>query len=227
MLGEFKFGSVRLGRVGVPLLLLVAFVAAGLRVRESAAWVLIVFIAGNVVVWLLATHLQGRFLVPIIPAAALLVGGVTKRGWFPAVLAISLLSVPFTFASVYKRLTAEPARVLLTYHDPSFFLPEPLTKLLLASDRPVYLVGEVRAFLYPVRSDRLHYRSVFDVSSTKPFREAWLGAEVPADAIVVVAPGELERFEKTYRNLPTMPADWRGRPMFVTDAELKAFVPVE
>jgi hypothetical protein len=100
-------------------------------------------------------------------------------------------------------------------------------KLLLESNRPVYLVGDARAFLYPVPMSRLRYRGVFDVSSTASFRAAWLGENPPDDAIVVVAPGELARFESTYRNLPPMPDDWRGRPMFITDTQFRSFLPLE
>ena len=113
------------------------------------------------------------------------------------------------------------------FPDPSFLLPDPLVKLIQLTDRPIYLVGDGRAFLYLVPAGRLHYRSVFDVPSNESFKDAWLGNDVPSDAIVVVSPSELERFEKTYRNLPKVPDAWRGRGMFATDAELKVVVPVE
>jgi hypothetical protein len=227
VLGEYKFGSARVAGVEVPLLLLVTFAATALRLRERQAWVLASFIVGNVIIWLFSTHLQGRFLVPIIPAAALLVGGVALHVWPTLVLAVSLASIPFSFSSVYQRLAAPAALSGIAYPEPWVFLPEPLVKLITSTNRPVYLIGDARAFLYPLSTEQLHYRSVFDVSSIKPFREAWLGDAPASDAIVVVVPSELARFENTYRNLPKMPDDWRGRPMFVTDVEFKSFVPVE
>lgn len=227
VLRDFKFGSLRVGDAGLPILLTLALVAFALRVRDRAAWLLVAFIAGNLIIWLFTTHLQGRFLVPIIPAAALLVGKVERKAWPWVVLSVSLVSMPFTFASVVGRLVAPPAQSGIAYSEPSIFLPEPLLRLLQQSDRPVYLVGDARAFLYPVPSTRLHYRTVFNVPADKPFREAWLGDSPSSDAIVVVAPSELERFEKTYRNLPKMPDEWRGRPMFVTDSQFKMFIPLE
>lgn len=219
---DFKYGSA-----GVSLLLLLTIPALVIARRDRAAWMLFLFIVGNILVWLFATHLQGRFLVPIIPAAAMLVGAVPWRPWPLIVLGISIGSMPFAFASVCPRLTSTPAQSGIGYPEPMVFLPEKLVELLGSTDRPVYLVGDARAFLYPVSSGRLHYRSVFDVASTRPFREAWLGESPAADAIVVVAPTELERFEKTYRNLPPMPSEWRGRPMFVTDVAFRSFVLVE
>lgn len=227
VMSDFKFGSIRAGSVGIPLLLLLAVAAFALRVREREAWTLGLFVMVNIAIWLFSTHLQGRFLVPIIPAAALLVGGVKARAALVGAFTVSVVSLPFTFASVLTRLNAPVAHSGIAYPNIADLSPEALVKFLLSSNRPVYLLGDARAFMYPVPTARLHYRTVFDVSSTKPFKEAWLGDNVPADAIIVVAPSELERFERTYRNLPKMPGEWRGRPMFVTDPEFKAFVPIE
>ncbi len=227
VLRDFKFGSTSFGAVSVPILLLLIVPAFLLQARDRVAWMLVAFIVGNVLVWLFATHLQGRFLVPIIPAAALLIGRVKQPRWPLVVLIASAASLPLTFASVYRRLAAPAAQSGIAFSDPSVFLPEPLARLLQSTDRPVYLVGDARAFLYPVPTARLHYRSVFDVSSAKPFKDAWLGKSPESDAIVVVAPSELERFEKTYRNLPEMPEEWRGRGMFVTDVAFKTLLPME
>jgi hypothetical protein len=90
------------------------------------------------------------------------------------------------------------------------------------SGRPIVLLGDAKAFWYAIPSARLRYRSVFDVASTKSFRDAWLGDGVPNDALVIVDPAELGRFARTYRNLPALPEAWRDRrePFVVRAADV-------
>ena len=73
---------------------------------------------------------------------------------------------------------------------------------------PVVLIGDGMAFWYPFR--QLRYRTVFDVdtSGTQDVAQAWMGAErVPSDAVVVVDRGELARFARTYRGIPSLDDD--------------------
>jgi hypothetical protein len=210
--GDYHFGSVG----ALPLWLALIVPAVFLSRRDRVAWACFALIVGNVGVWLVATHLQGRFLVQIVPLVALLAGTVTGRTkWAFAglmvVVAVFSWQKPFTI--LRDRL------VTVGVPDPSVLsvtLPPEVAHAIYETDRPLVLVGDAKAFWYAVPMSRITYRSVFDVRSDKSFKEAWLGDNVPADAIIVVDPNELARFEKTYRNLPAMPEAWRGRnEMFV------------
>ena len=71
----------------------------------------------------------------------------------------------------------------------------------------VNLIGDARAFWYPLPMSRMKYRTVFDVDGKDPLDivQAWEGRTLPADAWLVVDPSELDRFEQTYWGLPPVP----------------------
>ena len=86
-------------------------------------------------------------------------------------------------------------------------------------DKPLVLVGDAKAFWFDIPMSRLHYRTVFDVdtSNNQPTIPAWIdGAANLPDANVILDPGELERFSKTYLGIPLPPAihDLRGTTVF-------------
>src|SRR4051812_1465442 len=88
---------------------------------------------------------------------------------------------------------------------------EPITRALLGPEvfgaidrRPIVLAGDAKAFWYP--NSPLRYRTVFDVdvppgASDRELIAAWIGADAPPDACVIVNTGELERFANTYRGI--------------------------
>ena len=76
--------------------------------------------------------------------------------------------------------------------------------------KPIVLIGDARAFLYPIPTSRLHYRTVFDVD-VKPGQsilEAWADG-FAADAVRIIDDNELARFARTYYGIPpaTSPAN--------------------
>ncbi|MFT3784945.1 MAG: hypothetical protein QM770_02105 [Tepidisphaeraceae bacterium] len=193
----------------VLLLMAPLFVLLGARQRET--WLLTMYLLGLTAYWLFATHLQGRFYTQAIPVLALLT--VTPRGpgfrsW-PVVL--SLLALPGVlgvvdtarkFANTLPLLGATDARQL----QEQVLLPADVYNAIYGTDRPIVLVGDCKAFWYSIPMSRLTYRYVFDVPSTgnNPV-QAW-AADAPRDATVIVDPGELSRFARTYRKVPPLEA---------------------
>ena len=93
---------------------------------------------------------------------------------------------------------------LLGYDDFKPMLPQQAVDLIDRPDAPIIaLVGDARAFLYPVPMSRLRYRTVFDVDvkSGETSAEAWLEG-VPATAEKIVDTNELARFARTYYGIP-------------------------
>ena len=59
-------------------------------------------------------------------------------------------------------------------------LYEQMTPIGLPESGTIFLIGDARAFLYPVPMSRLRYRTVFDVKSDAPdIVQAWMGTETP------------------------------------------------
>ncbi|MGF1633330.1 MAG: hypothetical protein ACFCVE_05715 [Phycisphaerae bacterium] len=208
----------RYGFVFIPLGL--AAVAAGFA--DAGRRVLLVWLLLLTIFWMSATHLQGRFFVPAVPALLLAAGRVNWR-WWPGVVAATA-----GVCAVVGVVNAWPQVKDLRPFLGVTSLQELVYAMLPASDvatlqrhrGEVFLVGDAKAFWYTdVPSDRLHYRTVFDIAGDDAtgdaFWPAWLGRpvdEVPADALIVVWPGELRRFYNTYRHLPDPPAGLLEQP---------------
>lgn len=96
------------------------------------------------------------------------------------------------------------------------------------------LVGDAQAFWYPLPSSRLYYRTVFDLD-TQPNRSLLdafdpLGWRHDGRTWLLIAPAELERYEKTYQPFPSIPASWkqsadweRGIPFLVRPEHIKKY----
>ncbi|HRK31484.1 MAG TPA: hypothetical protein PLD59_10435 [Tepidisphaeraceae bacterium] len=231
VLTDWKYGIALIPAAGVAMLWV------GIRLRgadRGFAGLLVMVCFGQVLIWLFATHLQGRFLVLIIPLLAMLVGvacsnrAAAALGLFTAAVCsvsgvISFTEPPLERDDPNQLLPQPVARMLdprlracIGVTDPQAFwafVPEQVAAAVRASDRPVGLVGDARAFWWPIESKRLHYRTVFDVERREgeSLIDAWARGW-PAGAIIVVDPNELRRFARTYWGLGEVPEEAVGEP---------------
>src|SRR3954451_19455745 len=78
----------------------------------------------------------------------------------------------------------------------------------------VLLVGDAKAFWYPIPMSRLSYRTVFDADTSdgRGIDAAWgVTAAREAGAWALIDPPELERLEQTYQPFPPLPPEWTSR----------------
>jgi hypothetical protein len=189
------------------ILLPLAIVAAIVRWRDRETWLLLIVGAIIFVTWIGFTHLQPRFLIMIVPVAAILAGRIK----FPAMSIVILLAAGIGWSAVYSplaRITRDPVRsAFIGVQNFSFMIPPELTAMENA-DKQVGLVGDAGAFLYQIPMSRLHYRTVFDVPGNvdDPI-EAWVG-KVDANWLLVINPSEVERLHRTYWKIPALPPVW-------------------
>jgi hypothetical protein len=181
----------------------------------------------QLVVWVGFTHLQGRFLVLLIPAGAIAIGTCGARRWpTVAVVGVAIIALVSLFVNGSRHNDKRPGVAALA--DAGALGVEDLKWLVegqlgvdlekLPADRPVVLVGEAQAFFYQLPMARLRYRTVFDVPGVKD--EEWLRAWTGGEAgTVSVFPGELGRFRRTYFGVPTPAPEelqrW-GKPFVMT-----------
>jgi hypothetical protein len=163
------------------------------------------------VFWLGFTHLQGRFFVLAIPLAALLIAQAQGRaatittGVVAGLLAVIGLSV------MHPRMTTwlheKQVAGLLGFERISEFMT-PQAARDMPADATLILVGDAKAFAYQRPMSRLRYRTVFDVASSNDWLSAWIGEPPPPpNNVILVDPGELGRFARTYRALPPVPPE--------------------
>jgi len=210
VIAQWQFGFVIL-----PL----ALAAAAARWRQRGTWALLFTAAIIFIVWIGFTHLLGRFLIMLVPIAALLIGRV-RWGRTSQVAAVVLLivSAVFSWRQMYWRLaqtTRDPLRsALIGRQDLTFTIPEELLEMRDDNNKQVGLVGDAGAFLYQIPMTRLHYRTVFDVPAddSDPI-DAWVGPQAKGDRdwLLVVNPTEINRLHRTYIGIPALPADWASR----------------
>ncbi|MEL7237733.1 MAG: hypothetical protein AAGK78_02635, partial [Planctomycetota bacterium] len=201
------------------------------RAKKPAAQFIALPVLG-IVVWLFATHAQGRFLVLILPAMLVLVGLLpwdrSKVISMPLATVASLAmvtSTAFLVAGLESRrglwgmtgeIRANTDFSLFGFANLSFLTPPTFPTDV--GDRPVYLVGDAKALVYAPADVR--YRVVFNVPTGDEAILAWLGdawENGPDDAIVVVDRGEIERLHRTYGTPLT---SWSG-PSVTTLGELR------
>jgi hypothetical protein len=199
------------------LLLPAGIVAAWLRRRDPAAWVLVATAAFTFITWIGFTHLLSRFLVMLVPIAGLLLAEVRWRRAWPAGALLAIAAAIAGQTGVFDRLahtTRDPVRSLLVgVSDLSFMVPPDLEKMS-SPDTQVGLVGDAGAFLYQIPMSRLHYRTVFDLPTdvSDPVA-AWVGTAAESDPnfLLVVNPSEIARLHSTYRDVPGLPEKWAGQ----------------
>lgn len=196
-------GDVQFGYVLLPL----AIVGGALvLVRWRDGRVLVLSIIGMTLVWLFATHVMPRFLTPIIPLSTIAVAGAIAslpKKWVAAastgalmlVLLQTGLGVAWTATRLMDRLGGGGV-VLVRLDD---WEDEDIASIRRSGGK-LALVGEAQAFIYRFPSDRLRYRTVFDVHG-----EGWLGESIDdlrrEGYWVMVNPPELARLSLSYRHI--------------------------
>jgi hypothetical protein len=177
--------------------------------------------------WLLSSHLQSRFLVLLVPLLACAIGTVNAGIWRIAVIALAAGAM---VVSVSK--TSPPVRevsTLVGLENMDAWSISVMTDAIIpvnALNEPVYLVGEGRVFWIPGRSERLRYRTVFDVAADagSSSAEKWLDGAAD-DALVFVNWHELRRLSQTYTELGWVPiADDRFENEVMRVGELRALL---
>ncbi len=194
--------------------------------RHPQTWLLLALLVVWLAIWSGFTHLQGRFFVLAIPFAALLVAQVSGR----AAIAAGGVSIAFAvvgFIVIHARTTLwlheKGVAVALGVESLSEFMT-PTAARDVSADTTLALVGDAKAFCYQRPMSRLRYATVFDVSGTEgTLVDAWISVSQERMA-VLIDPAELERFARTYRNLPPVPREvlQRREPFVVTDDEFLA-----
>jgi hypothetical protein len=193
-------------RYGFVLLPLGCAAIALARRNRDAVWLALLLLV-QTVFWICFTHLQSRFMVMAIPIIALLIAQVDGRAWTALCAGVAIAMACFAVAMLIDKL--EP--YLGTDHDKvsligrenleGFRIPDTRQ---LKDEQSIDLVGDACAFWYQIPMSRLHYKTVFDVDTSKPnqpIEDAWL-AGMPADAVVWPDDAELRRFAGTYYGIP-------------------------
>jgi hypothetical protein len=209
------------GYVLLPMGLLVA----AWRWRDRRTWLLLLTGAIIFIVWIGFTHLEPRFLVMLIPLAAMLIAPVRWGRAWPMGVMIVLVAAGFGWTGVFGRLaqtTRDPVRsAFIGVQDLSFLVPPELTDPINV-DKQVGLVGGAEAFLYQIPMTRLHYRTVFDIPAGdgNPI-DAWVGSAARGNPnwLLVINPAEVQRLHQTYWKVPGPSKDWASKVPFVMPGE--------
>ncbi len=205
-----------------------ALLTVGLKFKDRRTWATAAVAAIIFIVWIGFTHLLPRFLIQLIPLAAILIGTIQWQKTWPAAIALVLFAAALGWSAVSDRLTfttRDPVRSqLIGREDLSFTIPPELADMK-DSDKQVALIGDAEAFLYQIPMSRLHYRTVFDIptNTTDPI-EAWasVAAKNNPNWLLVVNPSEIKRLHETYRDVPSLPPQWadHGDQPFVLNGQI-------
>ncbi|HWB53035.1 MAG TPA: hypothetical protein VG722_02545, partial [Tepidisphaeraceae bacterium] len=191
-------------------LLPLSILAALTALRRRLAWFLLLIFLAIFLFWIGLTHLESRFFVLAIPMMALLlaVGNPKLLRW--AVIPVIFSAIP-AFMGLDQRLRLSHLSLTIGLESPTLLRAEIYPKEVndaIAENKPVILVGDAKAFWFNIPMSRLHYRTVFDVDTSdhRSVVSAWInGAANLKDANVIIDPGELARFHKTYLGIPPLP----------------------
>jgi hypothetical protein len=212
-LGEEVLFNWQFGFLPLPL----GAVAAAMWRQRAPSLFLVLLLLALAGFWLALTHLQGRFFVLAIPVAGLLIAGAQwgRRPWLGAMAAVVAAGVGIV--TVHQRFSSRmfgPQRWSSVIGVPGETLEQlhPPELQAVPADATVTLIGDARAFWYPRKMKWLRYRTVFDVdtSSTADLIEAWHGQPV-LNEWLLVDPGELGRFSRTYSGIPAPPPEVAAR----------------
>ena len=217
VLAGWQFGFVL-----IPL----GILAAGLSIRRSETQFLFSLLVLLTIFWIFFTHLQGRFYVLALPIAALLLAQTWQletisratqaiRASIIAIVVIaSICSSLLLNGDLLSRLYSRelPLAPMLGVDDFTWLMPKALEQV--PADAPIILVGDARAFWYPIPMSRLRYRTIFDAdtSNGRGILDAWAGP--PQDrrnAWLWIDPDELKRFSRTYQPCPPVPDEVAAR----------------
>src|SRR5947207_8847902 len=92
------------------------------------------------------------------------------------VLIVIIAGLTIEVTTFTERVSLWRDRQWLGIDDFKQFLGEDVADLI-AKDQPITLIGDARAFWYPLPTSKLHYRTVFDVRGTGNVVEAWREGE--------------------------------------------------
>ena len=207
VLAHWQFGYV---------LLPAAVAAAILRWRDRQTRVLVVTAMFVLVVWIGFTHLLPRFLVMVVPVAAVLVGRASAGRLWPVGLAVAVAAAVAGWAGVGPQLAAWslPASRGGIYGLTDFsgiIADAPALADAVAAGKQIGIVGDAQAFFFQVPAARLHYHTVFDLPADQSDPIAAYAdpaAERNPDWLLVVNPAEVARLHATYKFAPPLPAGW-------------------
>ena len=192
-------------------LLPLGIAAAGLEWQQRETWCVLLILLLLTTVWLVFTHLQGRFFVLAIPLVGLLIAQVRNPRAAAVLAAFVVLAGVVGITNVYAKLRSNP-QVFQVMGLNRLTLLTPMADVTLRDDERLILLGDARAFLYDMPMSRMQYRTVFDVPAGSDESDWMRGFEVvPGKTLVLIDPSELTRFNRTYRNLPPVPRDAMSR----------------
>jgi hypothetical protein len=223
------------GYLFVPLVCLSAVLAW----RRPAARMLLGLLLIFTIFWLGFTHLQSRFFILAVPVGALIVAQVNwgRRIAVPAVAVVVMAGIggAFLHPRIMSKLYEPPtgAVALLGVEQLDNVMTPPAYDDI-PDDAVVILVGDATAFRYPVPTERLAYRTVFDVDTSdgSDLVTAWARTEAPpppGPRWLLIDPGELRRFAGLhpmipfgYLHVPPPPPDVmeHGQPYAVPAGEI-------
>ncbi|HET6251121.1 MAG TPA: hypothetical protein VFE47_25775 [Tepidisphaeraceae bacterium] len=195
------------------LILPLGLVAFGLSVRRPESWCLLGLLLILTLFWLLMTHLQSRFFILAAPISALLIARINWRQGAAAGVLLVAIFAAIGWSRVNARLLAKlygtsehDVGIVTTLGMDGKTLYQMISPVELPDGGKIYLIGDARAFVYPVPMSRLRYRTVFDVKDGADIVQAWVGEEKPsAGDYLLIDAGELRRFQQTYYGLPAIP----------------------
>ena len=214
MIAHWQYGFV---------LLPAALVACALGWEKRETWLIVICGLFVLVVWIGFTHLLPRFLVMLIPIAAIAVGRIEWGRAWPAGIVLLVAAAGVGWSYVIPELCrqsnpppfhVQPRPAFFGTEDLKFMLPE---ELLDTRERDphlqIALIGDAQAFLYQIPMSRMHYRTVFNVAGdTDDPIDAWIGPQVRGDPnwFLVINPVEIDRLHKTYLYIPALPEGWNS-----------------
>jgi 4-amino-4-deoxy-L-arabinose transferase-like glycosyltransferase len=200
----------RYGYVLVPL----SIVAICIGWRSPTVRLLAILLLCWVIFWTFFTHLQSRFLTPAIPVAALLTAQISTRRWQIACVAATVMSAIWCCFAISEKYLAFDKRTgglaqVLGLEDLGRLHNFDLSKI--PATQRVALVGDAKAFLYPLSIPPLSYTTVFDVvPSERSDLSAWRATDQPiakSPTVFIVDPAEWQRLSRTYWKIPPPPAE--------------------
>jgi hypothetical protein len=195
-----------------------ALIAIAIRWRDPQTWLLAICGLFVIVVWIGFTHLIPRFVVMLIPIAAIAIGRIEWGRAWAAGLAVLFIGAGLGWGFLMPELckwsnpapvNGEPQPVFIG-RDCNVLIAQS-TELLQARDSgmQIGLVGDAQAFRYQIPMKQLHYSTVFNLQGDDPIT-AWVGpvAKGNPNWFLVINPMEIDRLHKTYRYVPALPPDW-------------------
>jgi hypothetical protein len=193
------------------LILPAGLIACFLRWRDPRSR--LIFICGLfvLIVWIGFTHLLPRFLVMLIPIAAIAIARIHWGRAWPAGVVLLLVAASLAWSKVIPELTRQPA--VIGVENLTDILP-PELQTARDSQMQIGLVGDAQAFLYQIPLSRMHYRAVFNLhTGTDDPVQAWLGPEPIGNPnwLLMINPNEIDRLHATYFGVPALPPDWASR----------------